>query len=176
MPYIFHQKGFCECVVLGKRLPLNHLTMLCCHVAYLEKKKSIFCGSLWCCEFSFQVAFISSCRRKRRFKKCIVLPFHCYTMFIFFNQSDGGCVTLFTLAITIKESLAGGNGNCSICVRVMICVSNFVFNGTKRPDFQLRNHEMVIVWSITFGISKQVNLKSVDKLVFTLFSQLRNHI
>lgn len=26
-----------KCCV-GKRLPLNHLTMLCCHVAYLEKK------------------------------------------------------------------------------------------------------------------------------------------
>lgn len=29
---------------VGKRLPLNHLTMLCCHVAYLKKKKK-YC--LW---------------------------------------------------------------------------------------------------------------------------------
>lgn len=120
---------------VGKKVspePFDHVVLSCCLPG--KKKKSIFCGSLWCCEFSFQVAFISSCRRKRRFKKCIVLPFHCYTMFIFFYQSDGGCVTLFTLAITIKESLAGGNGNRSVCVHVLICVSSFVFNGTKRPD------------------------------------------
>lgn len=48
-------------------------------------------------------------------------------MFIFFTQSDGGCVTLFTLAITIKESLAGGNASCSVCVRVMICESSVLF-------------------------------------------------
>lgn len=35
--FIFNQEGFCESVVLGKRLPPDHLTMLCCHVAYLEK-------------------------------------------------------------------------------------------------------------------------------------------
>lgn len=44
-------------------------------------------------------------------KKCFVLSFHCSTMFNFFTQSDGGCVTLFTLTITIKESLAGGNAS-----------------------------------------------------------------
>lgn len=27
---------------VGKRLPLNHLTMSCCHVAYLGKKKKVF--------------------------------------------------------------------------------------------------------------------------------------
>lgn len=37
-------------------------------------------------------------------------------MFDFFSQSDGDCVTLFTLAVAIKESLAGGNVDCPVCV------------------------------------------------------------
>lgn len=90
--------------------PFDHVVLSCCLPG-----KSIFCESLWCCEFSFHLAFISLCRRKRRFKKkCFVLSFHCPTTFIFFTQSDGDCVTLFTLAITIKESLAGGNASCSV--------------------------------------------------------------
>lgn len=45
-------------------------------------------------------------------KKCFVLSFYCSTMFNFFSQSDRDCVTLFTLAVAIKESLAGGIADC----------------------------------------------------------------
>lgn len=37
-------------------------------------------------------------------------------MFNFFSQSDGDCVILFTLAVAIKESLAGGNADCQVYV------------------------------------------------------------
>lgn len=40
--YVFYQERVCKSVVLGKGLPLNHLTMLCCHVAYLGEKKVFF--------------------------------------------------------------------------------------------------------------------------------------
>lgn len=40
-------------------------------------------------------------------------------MFNFFSQSDGDCVTLFTLAVAIKESLAGGNVDCPVCVSLI---------------------------------------------------------
>ena len=68
-------------------------------------------------------------------------------MFIFFSQSDGGIVSLFTLTITIKESLAGGNASWSVSACVMIFVSSFTFCGsTKRPNFLPRTeHEMVTV-------------------------------
>lgn len=64
--FVFYQEGFCECVVLGKGCPW---TIWPCRAVMLPtwKKKSIICGSLWCCDFSSQVAFISLCRRKRRF-------------------------------------------------------------------------------------------------------------
>lgn len=45
--------------------PFDHVVLSCC----LPGKKVFFCVSLWCCEFSFQLAFLSLCRRKRRFKK-----------------------------------------------------------------------------------------------------------
>lgn len=44
-------------------------------------------------------------------------------VFVFFIQSDGGCVTLFTLVITIKESLADGNAKLlSLCTCHVLCV------------------------------------------------------
>lgn len=82
---------------VGKRLPLYHLTMLCCHVAYLGKKKKVFLvDRSGVVNSVLKVAFRSLCRRKRRFfKKCFVSSFHCSIMFIFFTQSDGGCGSLF---------------------------------------------------------------------------------
>lgn len=107
---------------VGKRLPLNHLTMLCCHVAYLGKV--FFVDRSGVVNSVLKLLFISLCRRKRRLKKkkCFVLSFHCCTMFIFFTPSDGGCVTLFTLAITIKESCWWQRKLFSLCTCHDLCV------------------------------------------------------
>lgn len=56
-------------------------------------------------------------------------------MFIFFIQSDGGSVTLFTLTITIKESFAGGSASCLVCVRVIIFVSSISFSRNSKKMF-----------------------------------------
>lgn len=83
-PIFSTRKDSVNVLCWGKRLPLDHLTMLCCHVAYLGKV--IFCGSLWCCEFSSQVAFISLCRRKRRFKKkvlCFIFSLFHHVYFLY---------------------------------------------------------------------------------------------
>lgn len=61
--------------------PFDHVVLSCRLPG--EKKKYFFVDRFWCCEFSSQVAFISLCRRKRRFiKKCFVLSFHCSTYFL----------------------------------------------------------------------------------------------
>lgn len=58
------------------------------------------------------------------FKKVLCFIFLLlHHVFVFFTQSDGGCVTLFTLVITIKESLAGGNAKLlSLCTCHVLCV------------------------------------------------------
>lgn len=94
---------------VGKRLPLYHLTMLCCHVAYLGKKKKVFLVDRSGVVNSVLKLLLEVCVEGR---EGFVSSFHCSIMFIFFTQSDGGCVSLFTLTITIKESLAGGNASC----------------------------------------------------------------
>lgn len=49
--------------------PFDHVVLSCCLPGKKKKKKVFFCGSLWCCELSFQLAFLSLCRRTRRFSK-----------------------------------------------------------------------------------------------------------
>lgn len=81
--YIFNQEGFCKSVVLGKVTPepFDHVVLSCC-LPGGEKKKFFGegggCGSLWCCELSFKLAFLSLCRKKRVFEEV-----HCFIFSLF---------------------------------------------------------------------------------------------
>ena len=91
--------------------PFDHVVLSCLLPGEKKKKYFFFCGLLWRCDFSSQVAFTSLCRRRKRLKTSALF----YFIFVppcLFSQSDGGYVTLLTLTITIKESLAGGNASC----------------------------------------------------------------
>ena len=120
--------------------PFDHFVLSCClpgfFVFVFVFVFLFFCGSLWCCKFHFQLAFISSYRRKGMVERVLCFIFFIVPLFLFSFPKVMVTVSHFSLwpSLLKKVSLLAMQAVQSLCV----CL----------------NHKMVII-SITFGMWKK---------------------
>lgn len=141
--YIFYQEGFCKSVVLGKVTPepFDHVVMSCCLPG--GRKKKIWgwggvgvCGSLWCCEFSFKLAFLSLCRKNRGFEKvhCFIFSLFHYVYFLYLRW---WWLCHFSLWPSLLKKVLLVAMQAVQPVFVMSSISNFPFFNTY-PEWTIR--------------------------------------
>jgi len=128
----------------------DHVVLSCCRPG--RKHKYYFIdGSRWCCEFSSEVAFfISLCKRTRgkfikqkerngeeekKKKLCFIFSLvRRHVCFPLLKVMVAVSTLSFTLAVTIKGSVAGGNASWSVCAWRPLCVW-FSFSWHSRVTF-----------------------------------------